>query len=170
VCGSFRVLALMSEIDELVANNREFTSGVESSGAKPTRRLAIVTCMDARLDVLGALGLRPGEAHVLRNAGGIVTDDVIRSLAISQRGLDTREVMIIQHTGCGMMSITDEGFAGELEEAAGEPPPFAIGSFADLDTSLRESIRRVQDSRFLLHTDSVRGFSYDVESHRLREV
>jgi carbonic anhydrase len=161
----------MSEIDALLANNRQRAgTQLEAEGAAPKRRVAIVTCMDARIDVYDALGLSPGEAHVLRNAGGVITDDVIRSLAISQRRLGTREVMVIQHTQCGMMSITDEEFAGELEEAAGEAPPFAIGSFADLETSLSESIQCVRESPFLLHTDAVRGFVYDIESHRLSEV
>ncbi len=138
--------------------------------AEPTRQLAIVTCMDARIDLPRALDLAPGEAHVLRNAGGVVTDDMIRSLAISQRRLGTREVMVIQHTRCGMMSITDEEFAGELEEAAGTLPPFAIEAFSDLESSVRDSVQRARESPFLLHTDAVRGFIYDIESHQVSEL
>jgi carbonic anhydrase len=138
--------------------------------AKPSRGLAVVTCMDCRLDVLGGLGLKQGEAHVLRNAGGIVTDDVIRSLAISQRRLGTREVALVHHTDCGMEKLTDEGFAAELEEAAGTAPPFEIGAFADAEADVRESVLRVRRSPFLPHRDAVRGYLYDVATHRLREV
>ena len=160
------------EIDQLLANNRAFADGQphESLGVQPRRRLAIVACMDSRLDVFGALGLGHGEAHVLRNAGGVVTDDVIRSLAISQRKLGTREVMLIHHTDCGMERITDEDFGRELEEAAGTRPPFAIESFADVEADVRESILRVRRSPFLPHRDRVRGFVYEVDTHRLREV
>ncbi len=126
--------------------------------------------MDSRLDVFAALGLRDGEAHILRNAGGVITDDVIRSLAVSQRKLGTREVMLIHHTDCGMQKLTDDGFRAELQEAAGVAPAFAIESFADLDTDVRQSILRVRRSQFLAHRDAVRGFVYDVDTHRLREV
>ncbi len=136
----------------------------------PSRQLAIVTCMDSRLDVFAALGLRDGEAHVLRNAGGVITDDVIRSLAVSQRRLGTREVMLIHHTDCGMQKLTDDGFRAELQEATGVSPAFAIESFADVDADVRQSILRVRRSAFLLHTDLVRGFVYDVDTHRLREI
>lgn len=136
---------------------------------RPSRRLAVVACMDCRLD-LGALGLKAGEAHVLRNAGGVVTDDVIRSLAISQRRLGTREVMLVHHTDCGMEKLDEEEFAAELREAAGVAPGFAIESFTDLDEDVRESARRVRNSPFLTHREAVRGFVYDVATHRLREV
>jgi carbonic anhydrase len=126
--------------------------------------------MDSRLDVFAALGLQDGEAHVLRNAGGVITDDVIRSLAISQRRLGTREVMLIHHTDCGMQKITDDGFRNELMETAGVTPAFAIESFTDLDADVRQSILRVRRSPFLPHRDRVRGFVYDVDDHRLREV
>jgi carbonic anhydrase len=158
-------------IEELLANNRAFAAAPPPSvsDGRPTRALAVVTCMDARIDVLALLGLRAGEAHVLRNAGGVVTDDVIRSLAISQRELGTREVMVVAHTSCGMQAITDEGFSAELERDAGVAPPFSIEAFGDLDASVRRSIVRVRRSPFLLHR-TVRGFVYDVESRRLREV
>ena len=162
----------MSAIDELLANNERLANGRTAAhrDAAPTRRVAIVTCMDARLDVLGALGLGVGEAHVLRNGGGVVTDDVIRSLAISQRRLGTREVMLIHHTDCGMQTLTDDGFRAELQEATGVAPAFAIESFSDVEADVRQSILRVRRSHFLPHTDEVRGFVYDVETHRLTEV
>ena len=126
--------------------------------------------MDSRLDVFAALGLEDGDAHVLRNAGGVVTDDVIRSLAISQRLLGTREIVLIHHTDCGMQKLSDDGFRAELQEATGVAPEFAIESFTDLDANVRQSILRVERSPFLLHRDQVRGFVYDVDTHRLREV
>jgi carbonic anhydrase len=157
-------------IDELLANNRAFAASLAPSGldARPARALAILTCMDARIDVMALLGVRAGEVHVLRNAGAVVTDDVIRSLAISQRQLGTREVMVVAHTDCGMESITDDGFSAELERDAGVPPRFPIESFRGLDDSVRRSILRIRRSPFLL--DSARGFVYDVRSHVLREV
>jgi carbonic anhydrase len=162
----------MDVIDELVANNRAFADSLPTKhlDVKPSRQLAIVTCMDSRLDVFAALGLRDGEAHVLRNAGGVITDDVIRSLAVSQRRLGTREVMLIHHTNCGLETLTDDGFRAELQEATGVAPAFAIESFDDVDADVRQSILRVRRSDFLLHRDLVRGFVYDVDTHRLREV
>ena len=162
----------MDTIDELLQNNRDFAGGLADRhlDVKPSRRLAIVTCMDSRLDVFAALGLGDGEAHVLRNAGGVITDDVIRSLAVSQRRLGTREVMLIHHTDCGMEKITDDGFRLELQETTGLAPAFAIESFSDVEADVRQSIRRVRTSPFLPHRDVVRGFVYDVDTHRLREV
>ena len=124
--------------------------------------------MDSRLDVFAALGLREGDAHILRNAGGVITDDVIRSIAVSQRRLGTRSVMLIHHTDCGMQKLTDDGFRAELQEATGVAPAFAIESFTDLDADVRQSILRVRRSEFILHRDRVRGFVYDVDAHRLR--
>jgi len=162
----------MSVIDELVANNEGFAASLPAKhlDVHPSRQLAIVTCMDSRLDVFAALGLRDGEAHVLRNAGGVITDDVIRSLAVSQRRLGTREVMLIHHTDCGMQKLTDDGFRAELQEATGVSPAFAIESFADPEADVRQSILRVRRSAFLLHREEVRGFVYDVDTHRLHEV
>lgn len=162
----------MAAIDELLENNRDLAAGLaeRSLGPAPSRGLAIVACMDCRLDIFAALGLGPGEAHVLRNAGGVVSEDVIRSLAISQRKLGTREVLLIHHTGCGMQTITDDGFRAELLESTGLSPSFAIESFGDVEEDLRQSILRVRGCPFLPHRDSVRGFVYDVDSHRLREV
>src|SRR6187402_1355882 len=133
----------MSAIDELLANNADFAASRPDRhlDVEPSRHLAIVTCMDSRLDVFAALGLRDGEAHILRNAGGVITDDAIRSLAVSQRRLGTREVMLIHHTDCGMQSLTDDGFRAELQEATGLAPAFAIESFRDLDAAVRQSVR-----------------------------
>jgi carbonic anhydrase len=162
----------MDTIDALLGNNQVFAAGLAERhlDVEPQRHLAIVTCMDSRLDVFAALGLGPGEAHVLRNAGGVITDDVIRSLAISQRRLGTREVMLIHHTDCGMQKITDDGFRMELQETTGVSPSFAIESFQDVEADVRQSILRVRRSPFLPNRDVVRGFVYDVDSHRLREV
>lgn len=162
----------MDVIEELLANNQSFAQGRADHhvDVRPRRRLAIVTCMDARLDVFAALGLGVGDAHVLRNAGGVITDDMIRSLAISQRRLGTREVMLIHHTDCGMLSLSDDGFRAELLRDAGIAPAFAIESFGDVDADVRQSLLRVRRSPFLPHRDSVRGFVYDVDTHRLREV
>jgi carbonic anhydrase len=159
-------------IDELVANNEAFaaSSSARHLDVRPNRQLVIVTCMDSRMDVFATLGLREGEAHVLRNAGGVITDDVIRSLAVSQRRMGTREVMLIHHTDCGMQALTDDGFRAELQQASGLAPAFAIESFTDLEANVRQSILRVRRSPFLLHRDVVRGFVYDVDTHRLREV
>ena len=162
----------MSVIDDLVANNHAFAASLPARhlNVRPRRRLVVVTCMDSRLDVFAALGLHEGDAHVLRNAGGVITDDVIRSLAVSQRRLGTREVMLIHHTDCGLLSLTDDGFRAELQEATGVAPAFAIESFTDVDADVRQSILRVRRSPFLPHRDVVRGFVYDVDTHRLREV
>jgi carbonic anhydrase len=162
----------MSFVDELLAKNERFAESLREThlAVEPSRRLAVVTCMDSRLDVFAALGLGEGEAHVLRNAGGVITDDVIRSLAISQRLLGTREVMLIHHSDCGMQKITDDGFRAELQSDTGVAPAFAIESFTDLDADVRQSILRVRNSPFIPHRDAVRGFVYDVDSHRLHEV
>lgn len=162
----------MDAIDQLLANNREFAGERPPSppSAQPRLRLAIVACMDARIDIFSSLGLRSGDAHLLRNAGGAVTDDVIRSLAVSQRRLGTTDVMLISHTGCGMQTLDEHEFTAELEQAAGVSPPFAIETLTDLDTHVRKSIARVRASPFLVHRNRVRGFIYDLDSHRLREV
>jgi carbonic anhydrase len=162
----------MNAIDELLANNGAFAGSLTGQhlDVRPSRRLAIVTCMDSRLDVFAALGLRDGEAHILRNAGGVITDDVIRSLAVSQRRLGTSAVMLIHHTDCGMQTITDDGFRAELQKDTGVAPAFAIESFTDVDADVRQSVLRVRRSDFLPRRDVVRGFVYDVDSHRLREV
>lgn len=162
----------MDVIDELLENNREFSARVPEQhlDVKPSRKLTIVTCMDSRLDVFQALGLEDGEAHILRNAGGVITDDVIRSLAISQRKLGTESIMLIHHTNCGMQTITDDGFRAELQEATGTAPAFAIESFIDVEADVAQSIRRVRRSGFIPHRDQVRGFVYNVDNHALTEV
>lgn len=164
----------MSVIDELVDANRATTAsggaGAASVPGKPSRAVAVVTCMDCRINVEQVLGLGPGEAHVLRNAGGVVTDDVIRSLALSQHKLGTREVMLIHHDQCGMTTVTDDGFRAELQETTGVAPAFAIESFADVEADVRQSIERVRRSAFIAHRDAVRGFVFDVDTGALREV
>ena len=157
-------------IDELLRRHDKTAAAAGSTPGQPSLRTAIVTCMDARIDAYALLGLSPGDVHVLRNAGGVITDDVIRSLAVSQRRLLTRAVMLVHHTDCGMQSLTDDGFRAELQEASGVAPAFAIESFSDLDADVRQSLLRVRRSPFLLHVDRVRGFVYDVDTHMLREV
>ena len=159
-------------IEQVLAANRAFAQAAPPAGldAAPRRRLALVTCMDARLDLLEALGLAVGDAHVLRNAGGVVSDDVIRSLAISQRKLGTRAVMLIHHTRCGMQTLTDDGFRAELLADTGVAPGFAIESFSDVEADVAQSLQRVRRSPFIPFRDDVRGFVYDVDSRRLREV
>ncbi len=137
---------------------------------RPKLHLAIVACMDSRLDLYGMLGLDVGDAHVLRNAGGVITPDTIRSLAISQRRLGTRTVMLIHHTNCGLESITDDGFKQELCEAAGMSPDWAVEAFTDVQADVRQSLQRVRNNPFLLHRDDVRGFVFDVHTGCLDEV
>lgn len=137
---------------------------------RPALQLAIVACMDSRLDLYGLLGLDVGDAHVLRNAGGVITADTIRSLAISQRRLGTRSVMLIHHTHCGLEAITDEGFKQELCEATGMAPDWAVEAFTDVRSDVRQSLQRVRNNPFLLHRDDVRGFVFHVNSGCLDEV
>jgi carbonic anhydrase len=162
----------MSATDELLSNNERYAAGFTLGDlpARPARKVAVVACMDARLDPARVLGLREGDAHVLRNAGGIVTDDVIRSLAISQHELGTEEIILLHHTRCGMQTFSDEEFAERLAEATGRRPGWQAGAFSDLEQDVRDSIRRIRESDFVPRTGSVRGFVYDVESGRLREV
>jgi carbonic anhydrase len=136
----------------------------------PAAKTAIVACMDARLNVYGALGLTEGDAHVIRNAGGVVTDDAIRSLAISQRLLGTQEIILIHHTDCGMLTFTDDDFKRSVEEDTGIRPEWAAEAFSDLDADVRQSIARIKASPFIPHKDAIRGFVYEVETGRLREV
>jgi carbonic anhydrase len=167
-----RSVQIVDVIDRLLESNEHYAATLveQHLDLRPARALAIVTCMDSRLNVFAALGLADGDAHVLRNAGGVVTDDVIRSLAISQRLLGTRAIVLIHHTDCGMQKLTDDGFRAELQDATGVAPEFAIESFKDVDANVRQSILRIERSPFLLHRDNVRGFVYDVDTHRLREV
>ena len=138
--------------------------------ASPAKKLAIVTCMDSRLDPNRILGIEQGDAHLIRNAGGVVTEEEIRSLAISQHMLGTREIVLIQHTDCGLLKFTDEEFAARLENETGQRPGFEAHAFTDLDESLRHSIEKIEQCPFIPNKDSVRGFVYEVESSRLREV
>jgi len=138
--------------------------------APPARRLAVVACMDARLDLYEALGLRIGDAHMIRNAGGLVTSDVLRSLAISQRALGTREVVVIGHTGCGMSGFDDAGFRAELAEQSGEQPDWDVPGFTDVAASVAGSVRRIRECRWLPSRDSVRGFVFDVRTGKISEV
>jgi carbonic anhydrase len=161
----------MTVTDELLANNDAYAAVFGGLlPLPPARQLAVVACMDARLNVYGLLGLQEGEAHVIRNAGGAVTDDTIRSLAISQRLLGTTEIVLIHHTDCGMLTFTDDGFRAAIEEETGIRPPWAAEAFSDLDEDVRQSINRIKASPFIPVKDSVRGFVFDVSTGKLREV
>jgi len=162
----------MSAIDELVRNNDAFASGryPGSQSGTPSTGVAVVTCMDARIDVYAMLGLRPGDAHVLRNAGGAVTEDVIRSLTLSQRLFGTQEVALVHHTDCGMLKVREQELKERVQRETGLRPPFALEAFTDLDDDVRQSIARVKASPYLPSTFEVRGFVYEVHSGRLREV
>jgi carbonic anhydrase len=161
----------MSVTDQLLENNEKYASGFAGPlPLPPSKHVAVLACMDARINVYGVLGLQEGESHVIRNAGGVVTDDEIRSLAISQRLLGTREIVLIHHTDCGMLTFTDEQFADQLESDTGQRPGWASESFTDLDDDVRKSLGRIKDSPFIPHTDQVRGFVFDVATGRLREV
>ena len=162
----------MNTTDELLRNNERYAESFDKGDLPmpPAKQIAIVTCMDARLSPYVMLGLSEGDAHVIRNAGGVVTDDEIRSLMISQRLLGTREVMLIHHTNCGMLTFSEEEVKGQIQEEIGIKPPFALEPFTDLEENVRQSIKRIEASPFIPHKDSVRGFIYEVETGRLREV
>ena len=162
----------MSSTDDMLANNADYVSSFDKGDLPlpPATKTAIVACMDARLNVYGALGLSEGDAHVIRNAGGVVTDDAIRSLAISQRLLGTEEIILIHHTGCGMLTFTDDEFKRSIEEDTGIRPEWAAEAFPDVDSDVRQSIARIKASPFIPHKDAIRGFVYEVETGRLREV
>ncbi len=162
----------MSAIDEFLANNETYASKFSKGSLPmpPAKQIAAVVCMDARLETGALLGLAEGDAHVIRNAGGVVTDDVIRSLTISQRLLGTREVMLIHHTDCGMLTFTDADLKQQILDDTGVNPPFDMEAFTDVDGDVRQSIDRVKTSAFIPYTDQVRGFVYEVESGQLREV
>jgi carbonic anhydrase len=161
----------MSKTDEYLENNRRYAENFSGPlPLPPSAGVAVVACMDARMSVYGILGLKEGEAHVIRNAGGVVTDDEIRSLAISQRLLGTREIILIHHTDCGMLTYTDDGFKADIEKETGIKPPWAAEAFPDLDEDVRQSIKRIKSSPFVPHTDAIRGFVFDVATGKLREV
>ena len=161
----------MSVTDEFLQNNAAYSE--QFSGPlpmPPSRQTAVVACMDARLNVYGILGLQEGEAHVIRNAGGVITDDEIRSLAISQRLLGTTEIILIHHTDCGMLTFTDDPFRRSIQDETGIKPPWAAESFTDLGEDVRQSIARIKASPFIPHTDAIRGFVFDVATGKLNEV
>jgi carbonic anhydrase len=162
----------MSVIDELVRNAAAYTESFDRGDLPlpPAKRVAVVACMDARLNPYGLLGLNEGDAHVIRNAGGVITDDEIRSLAISQRLLGTQEIMLIHHTDCGMLTFGDDDFRRQVQEDTGVKPGWAAEAFDDLETDVRQSIARIRASPFIPSKENVRGFVYDVQTGRLSEV
>ncbi len=162
----------MSVTDDLLQNNERYAESFDKGDLPlpPGKGVAVVACMDARLNVYGMLGLQEGDAHVIRNAGGVITDDEIRSLAISQRLLGTREIILIHHTDCGMLTFSDDELKQQIQNDVGIKPHFPMESFSDLEEDVRQSIARIQASPFILHKNSVRGFIYEVETGRLREV
>jgi carbonic anhydrase len=161
----------MSVTDELLANNARYAESFTGPlPLPPAKHVAVVACMDARINVYGVLGLNEGEAHVIRNAGGVVTEDEIRSLAISQRLLGTKEIILIHHTDCGMLTFTDDGFKKTIQEDVGVKPPWATEAFDDLDEDVRQSIARIRNSPFVPVKDSIRGFVFDVATGKLNEV
>ena len=162
----------MNSIEDCLNNNVTYAEAfsVGSLPAPPRKRLAIVTCMDARLATGSALGVNEGDAHIIRNAGGVETDDVIRSLIISQRLLQTREIMVLHHSGCGMLTFTDQSLKDSLEEETGIRPSFSIETFSNLEDDVRQSIARIQSSPFIPHKENIRGFIYKVETGRIHEV
>lgn len=162
----------MTVTDELLENNAEFARNFSNGDLPmpPGKGLAVVACMDARLNVYALLGLAEGQAHVIRNAGGVVSDDVLRSLVISQRLLGTREVILVHHTDCGMLTFTDDQVKSDIEADIGLRPHFALEAFSDLERDIRQSIARIQHSPFVPHKDSIRGFVYDVHTGALQEI
>ena len=162
----------MSATDELLAANEQYAASFDKGDLPlpPARKIAILACMDARLNPYGVLGLQEGDAHIIRNAGGVVTDDEIRSLSISQRLLGTEEIVLIHHTDCGMLTFTDDEFKRSIQDETGIKPEWAAEAFDDLDEDVRQSVARIKASPFIPKKDSVRGFVYEVETGRLREV
>ena len=161
----------MSVTDELLANNSAYAASFSGPlPMPPGKHVAVVACMDARLDVYRILGLNEGEAHVIRNAGGVVTDDEIRSLAISQRLLGTQEIILIHHTDCGMLTFTDDQFKKSIQDETGIKPAWGAEAFPDLDEDVRQSIARIKASPFVPHKNQIRGFVFDVATGKLNEV
>jgi carbonic anhydrase len=162
----------LSVTDELLQNNEAYAASFDKGdlAIPPTKKVAVVACMDARLQPNRILGLEEGEAHVIRNAGGVITDDEIRSLAISQRLLGTEEVILMHHTDCGMLTFSDEDFRRSLQDEVGIKPHWSTEAFSDLEEDVRQSVARIKASPFIPKKDSVRGFIYEVETGRLREV
>jgi carbonic anhydrase len=161
----------MSVTDDLLANNEQYAASFNGPlPLPPASHLAVVACMDARLNVYAILGLQEGQAHVIRNAGGVITDDEIRSLTISQRLLGTTSILLIHHTDCGMLTFTDDDFKASIQKDTGIKPEWAAEAFPDLDEDVRQSIARIKASPFIPHKDDVRGFVFDVATGKLREV
>ena len=162
----------MSATDDLVSNAEDYASSFDKGDLPmpPAKGVAIVACMDARLDPAGVLGLSEGDAHVIRNAGGVVTDDEIRSLTISQRLLGTKEIILIHHTDCGMLTFTDDAFKRSIQDETGIKPPWSAEAFPDLDEDVRQSIARIKASPFIPHKDAIRGFVFDIATGKLNEV
>jgi carbonic anhydrase len=162
----------VSTTDQLLENNAAYAAAFDKGDLPlpPGKKIAVVACMDARLNPYGVLGLHEGDAHVIRNAGGVVTDDEIRSLAISQRLLGTEEIILIHHTDCGMLTFTDDEFKRSIQEETGIKPAWAAESFTDLDEDVRQSMARIKASPFIPRKESVRGFVYDVHTGKLNEV
>ena len=161
----------MSVTDEYLQNNARYAESFSGPlPLPPSRHVAVVACMDARLNVYAILGLADGEAHVIRNAGGVVTEDEIRSLAISQRLLGTREIILIHHTDCGMLTFTDDAFRRAIQDETGIKPPWAAEAFSDPHEDVRQSIARIASSPFIAVKGSIRGFVFDVATGRLHEV
>jgi carbonic anhydrase len=161
----------MSATEEYLANNARYAETFTGPlPMPPARQVAVVACMDARLNVYAILGLGDGEAHVIRNAGGVVTDDGIRSLAISQRLLGTREIILIHHTDCGMLTFNDDAFKRSIQDETGIKPTWSAEAFGDLEEDVRQSIARIKASPFVPHTDAIRGFVFDVATGKLNEV
>jgi carbonic anhydrase len=158
--------------DELLTNNAEYAERFRDSDLQvaPTRNLAVVACMDSRMDISQILGLGNGEAHIIRNAGGVITDDVIRSLCLSQRFLGTREIVLLHHTDCGLSKVDEAEFREELASELGVKPSWSLEAFTDADGDVRQSMKRLQTTPFIPHKDHVRGFVYEVETGKLREV
>jgi carbonic anhydrase len=158
--------------DELIDRNAQFVSQFADAGLAlaPKRHLAIVACMDSRMDIFQMLGLAHGDAHIIRNAGGVVTDDVIRSLVVSQRLLNTQEIILIHHTNCGLQTISEDGFKKQIEDECGIKPGWAIEAFSDPFDAVRQSMNRLHHSPFVVFKDHIRGFVYDVETGKLNEV
>jgi carbonic anhydrase len=161
----------MSVTDQLLQNNREYAKNFSGPlPLPPAKNIAVLACMDARINVYGVLGLEEGQSHVIRNAGGVVTADEIRSLAISQRLLGTKEIILIHHTDCGMLTFTDDEFKAGIQKETGLKPEWAAESFSDIASDVRQSISRIKASPFIPHTDAVRGFIFNVASGLLEEV
>ena len=161
----------MTITDQYLENNKKYAANFQGPRPLPPKnQIAVLACMDARINVHAALGIQEGESHVIRNAGGVVTDDEIRSLAISQRLLGTKEIILIHHTDCGMLTFTDDGFKKSIQDEIGIKPEWAAESFTDLEVDVKQSIARIKQSPFIPHTDSVRGFIFDVATGLLNEV